>query len=80
MSPDVTEDRAGRAGLKWRGSVRSGQTQSTFLLGMDEAQEILDALGFVSKELETPLQILEMILYLHIFIYTQTCISMTVHI
>lgn len=47
-------------------------------LGMGEDQEILDALEFVSRELETPLQILGVILYL--FIYTQTCISVTVHI
>lgn len=78
MSPDVTEDRAGRAGFESRGSVRSGQTQRTFLLGMCEVQEILDALAFVSKELATPLQILGIILYLHLFIYTQ--ISVTVHI
>lgn len=50
------------------------------LFGMGESQEILDALGFVSRELATTLQILGMILYLHLFIYTQLCISVTAHI
>lgn len=60
--------------------MRSGQTQSTFVLRMGEAQEILDALEFVCRELTTPLQILGTILHLHIFIYTQIFISVTVHI